>query len=155
MPETPVRVVTGPAEATAPWRPSSADAEPAPDAVDRLSDFDAFVAARGPELLRLATLLTGDAGRAEQLVEHALGRAYLRWGRVRRTGDPESYVRRIVVRRYLSRLRPRRRPGAVPLPTGSATGSTNGSTDGRTTGSDRENVWKLSMKASGSSNRSR
>ncbi len=81
------------------------DAPALPQLVDRVTDFDAFVAARGEALLRMATLLTGDPGRADELVRSALGRAYLRWTRLRRGDDPEAYIRRHVVRQHLLRLR--------------------------------------------------
>ncbi|WP_330854583.1 SigE family RNA polymerase sigma factor [Lentzea sp.] len=57
--------------------------------------FEEFVAAASPRLLRLAFLLTRDAGHAEDLLQTALAKAWRAWGRV--DGDPEPYVRRIVV----------------------------------------------------------
>jgi RNA polymerase sigma-70 factor (sigma-E family) len=62
-------------------------------------DFDAFVAARGPALLRLAYVLTGDTQRAEDLLQTALAKAYRRWEAV---GDPEAYVRRVLVNAHTS-----------------------------------------------------
>ncbi len=60
-------------------------------------DFQGFVVTRSPQLLRTAYLLTGDRGRAEDLVQTALTRAYRHWRRVRAAGDPEAYVRTILV----------------------------------------------------------
>jgi RNA polymerase sigma-70 factor (sigma-E family) len=56
------------------------------------SDFTKFVQERGPGLLRFATALTGD-----RHLQAVLERAYPRWTRIARRGDPEWYVRRSVV----------------------------------------------------------
>ncbi len=55
--------------------------------------FTAFVAARGPALLRLGWLLTADAGAAEDLVQEALARMVRHWDRVGTDGNPEAYAR--------------------------------------------------------------
>ncbi|MBM7785886.1 SigE family RNA polymerase sigma factor [Tenggerimyces flavus] len=60
-------------------------------------DFSAWVAARGPALLRFAYLVTRDRGRAEEAVQSALAAACPRWARIVRGGAPEAYVRRMVV----------------------------------------------------------
>jgi RNA polymerase sigma-70 factor (sigma-E family) len=52
---------------------------------------------RGPALSRLAYLLTGDHQLAEDLVQTALARTAVRWSRVAAAGDPQAYVRRIMV----------------------------------------------------------
>ncbi|MCD0450050.1 SigE family RNA polymerase sigma factor [Actinocorallia sp. API 0066] len=57
--------------------------------------FRRFVAERSPSLLRLAYLLTADRSAAEDLVQNALVKAYLRWKRIET--NPEAYVRRILV----------------------------------------------------------
>ncbi|NGY62429.1 SigE family RNA polymerase sigma factor [Lentzea sp. NEAU-D13] len=57
--------------------------------------FEEFVAAASPRLLRMAFLLTRDLGHAEDLLQTALARAWRAWNRVE--GDPEPYVRRIIV----------------------------------------------------------
>jgi RNA polymerase sigma-70 factor (sigma-E family) len=62
--------------------------------------FDEFVAARSTRLLRTAYLLTHDHALAEDLLQTALTKAYLAWGRVE--GHPEPYVRRILVNTYAS-----------------------------------------------------
>jgi RNA polymerase sigma-70 factor (sigma-E family) len=80
-----------------------------PDARGR---FDEFVAARMPALLRTAYLLTGSQPDAEDLVQTALVRAVPRWSRI--VGDPEPYVRKILVNENISRWR-RRRWREVPV----------------------------------------
>ena len=73
--------------------------------------FAAFVHARRPALLRLATLLAaGDAHLAEDLVQTALTRLYVAWWRVERDQGPEAYCRRILVNAVVDeRRRPWRR----------------------------------------------
>jgi RNA polymerase sigma-70 factor (sigma-E family) len=60
------------------------------------ASFEQFVAARSRHLLQAAHLLTGDRHRAEDLLQTALTRAYLRWDRID-SDDPEGYVRRTMV----------------------------------------------------------
>lgn len=69
-------------------------------------DFELFVAARSAALLRTAYLLTGHHQDAEDLVQTSLVKAVPAWRRI--TGDPEPYVRRIMVRENISRWRRRR-----------------------------------------------
>nr|WP_088287128.1 SigE family RNA polymerase sigma factor [Kineosporia sp. A_224] len=61
--------------------------------MDDAAGFTAFVTARGPALLRLGWLLTGDADAAEDLAQEALARLVRHWDRVSRDGNPEAYVR--------------------------------------------------------------
>jgi len=75
--------------------------------------FAQFVATRSPALLRTAWLLTGDAGKAEDLLQTALAAAWRRWREVPPTGDPVAYVRRTMVNLYASWWR-RRWRGEVP-----------------------------------------
>ena len=65
-------------------------------------DFDAWVAARGPALLRLAYTLTGNAADAEDVVQEALARALPRWDRISRVDNVDAYVRRMVVNAHTS-----------------------------------------------------
>lgn len=60
--------------------------------------FDTFVTARSPALLRTAFLLTRDWGKAEDLLQTALAKAYPRWNQIEES--PEPYVRRILVTSY-------------------------------------------------------
>jgi RNA polymerase sigma-70 factor (sigma-E family) len=71
-------------------------------------EFDAFMRGRWPAMVRLAYALTGDVGHAEDLAQAAFARAYASWGRVRRAGNPDAYVRRIVINEHRSLFRKRR-----------------------------------------------
>ncbi|MCD0452052.1 SigE family RNA polymerase sigma factor [Actinocorallia sp. API 0066] len=64
---------------------------------DAAADFTRFVEDHGAGLLRFATALTGDRHRAEDLVQAVLERAFPRWRRIRRHGDPLWYLRRSIV----------------------------------------------------------
>jgi RNA polymerase sigma-70 factor, ECF subfamily len=64
-------------------------------------EFAEFVAARMPAILRWAHLLTGDRGRAEDVVQHALASTYRHWGRISPEGA-EAYVRRAVLNAHFS-----------------------------------------------------
>jgi len=91
--------------------------EPAVTRWAATGDFDSFVRARHMALLRFAHALTSDPELAADLVQDALERTGLAWSRVRRRDDPEGYVRRIIVTRYVSwwrRMRRERLVAAVP-----------------------------------------
>lgn len=79
--------------------------------------FDAFVAARSRHLLQTAYLLTGDRHRAEDLLQTALTRAYLRWDRIV-SEDPEGYVRRTLANAHIDwwRRKPWREEPTSDLP---------------------------------------
>jgi RNA polymerase sigma-70 factor (sigma-E family) len=64
--------------------------------------FTDFVSAEQAGLLRLAVLLAGDRGQAEDLVQTALMKCYRHWGRITRSGPPSSYVRRALVTTHTS-----------------------------------------------------
>ena len=63
-----------------------------------VTDFEVFVAARSSGLLRTAYLLTRDHGRAEDLLQTALGKSWLAWARIQ--GDPEAFTRKVLVNTY-------------------------------------------------------
>ncbi|WP_222722120.1 SigE family RNA polymerase sigma factor [Actinomadura alba] len=76
-----------------------------------LSDaaYTAFVEVAWDRHLRVATLLTGDAHRAEELLQDCLVELYVRWPRVSKSGDPHAYLRRMLVNGNVSWWRRRRR----------------------------------------------
>jgi RNA polymerase sigma-70 factor (sigma-E family) len=71
-------------------------------------EFREFMHARWPVMVRLAYGLTGDQGHAEDVAQAAFARAYASWPRVRRSGNPDAYVRQIVVNENRNRFRKRR-----------------------------------------------
>ena len=71
-------------------------------------EFRDFMHGRWPAMVRLAYALTGDQGHAEDVAQTAFARAYASWPKVRRTGNPEAYVRRIVINENLNRFRKHR-----------------------------------------------
>ncbi|HEX3930209.1 MAG TPA: SigE family RNA polymerase sigma factor [Nocardioides sp.] len=76
--------------------------------------LDEFVAARSGALLRTAYLLTRDHALAEDLLQTALTKAWFAWRRIQ--GEPEPYVRKILVNTYASWWR-RRWNGEQPTET--------------------------------------
>ncbi|TDB75670.1 SigE family RNA polymerase sigma factor [Micromonospora sp. KC723] len=73
-----------------------------------LSEFDSFVRARTPALLRSAYLLTGDQHLAEDLVQSALARTHRSWSRLHDTGNAEAYTRKTMYHLQVSWWRRRR-----------------------------------------------
>jgi RNA polymerase sigma-70 factor (sigma-E family) len=76
--------------------------------------FEEFVLARGEALLRFAVMLCADRGRAEDLVQSVLVRAYPRWTRILTMERPESYVKTMLVHEHLRWWR-RRSSTEVPV----------------------------------------
>jgi len=70
------------------------------DAMTSRENFEGFVVARSPSLLRTAYLLTQDSHLAEDLLQTSLAKAWGSWSRVETS--PEAYVRRILVNTYSS-----------------------------------------------------
>jgi RNA polymerase sigma-70 factor (sigma-E family) len=66
--------------------------------------FREFVEANGATLLHAARLLTGDSQRAEDLVQTALTKLYLKWGRAR---EPLAYARRVLMSTHIDSARRR------------------------------------------------
>ena len=90
------------------------------------AEFREFVATRWTALVRTAYLLTGDEGRAEDLVQNALVRVHRHWAKVLADDDgseergPEAYVRKTMVNintDWWRRLASRERPSGI-LPGG-------------------------------------
>jgi RNA polymerase sigma-70 factor (sigma-E family) len=80
--------------------------------------FAAYVRDRGEHHLRVAVLLTGDWHAAEDLVQASLVKLYRAWPKLRPDGDPDAYLRRIMVntRRSWWRARWRRETPSGDLP---------------------------------------
>jgi RNA polymerase sigma-70 factor (sigma-E family) len=65
--------------------------------VSRYDGFHEFVTARGPALSRTAFLLTGSHHAGEDLLQSALAKTAAHWPRVQAGGNPEGYIRRVMV----------------------------------------------------------
>jgi RNA polymerase sigma-70 factor (sigma-E family) len=76
--------------------------------VEATLDFETYVRARTPALLRAAILLTGDQHLAEDLVQSALARTHLHWAKLARQGHAEAYTRKIMYNLQVSFWRRRR-----------------------------------------------
>ena len=90
---------------------------PGDDGVEE--SFTAFVRASGERHLRVAVLLTGDWHAAEDLVQASLVKLYRAWPGVDQVGgDPDAYLRRIMVNTQRSwwRARWRREAPVARLP---------------------------------------
>ncbi|MEO6997015.1 MAG: SigE family RNA polymerase sigma factor [Terracoccus sp.] len=80
-------------------------------------DYVEWVTARQAGLLRFAYLLTGDPHSAQDLVQTALAKAYLKWDTVRVETSRGAWVRRIIVNEQASAWRrPWRRHEVVNTP---------------------------------------
>lgn len=66
--------------------------------------FRAFVEANGTTLLHAARLLTGDHHRGEDLVQTALTKVYLKWGKI---DAPLPYARKALVNAHIDQTRRR------------------------------------------------
>ncbi|HVF03308.1 MAG TPA: SigE family RNA polymerase sigma factor [Frankiaceae bacterium] len=91
-------------------------------------EFEEYVAARGPALLRFAYVLTGDAHAAEDLTQAALADVLAKWRRVAAAGHPDAYVRRALLNRHLTwqRRRSSREVALADVPSGSVAGADAG-----------------------------
>ncbi len=79
----------------------------------RDDEFERFVHASYPGLVRLGFLLTGDRGRGEDLVQTALVKVFGSWSTLRSTDAAGAYTRTVMVREA-SRWRRRRWMGETP-----------------------------------------
>jgi RNA polymerase sigma-70 factor (sigma-E family) len=84
-------------------RDDAAGCRPADEAA-----FREYVTARGPALLRIAVLLTGNQADAEDLLQAALAKTYLAWDKIRDHAALDAYVRRAMVNTQISWWRRRR-----------------------------------------------
>lgn len=80
--------------------------------------FAAYVRDRGGHHLRVAVLLTADWHAAEDLVQASLVKLYRAWPKLQPDGNPDAYLRRIMVNTHRSwwRARWRRETPAGELP---------------------------------------
>jgi len=107
------------------------------------ADFEEFVANRAAVLLRYAHVLTGDAHRAEDLVQSALASCYRRWSRVR-PGEAERYVRKAVLNAHLSWWRrAARRREATTGDLGPQAASSQAVASADAALDDRDEVWRV------------
>lgn len=86
------------------------------------AEYEAFVLQHRGRLLATAVHLTGDIHLAEDLVQNALVRLYLAWGRARATSTP-AYTRRILLNSFVDHHRRpwvRRERAAERLPDSAA-----------------------------------
>jgi RNA polymerase sigma-70 factor (sigma-E family) len=67
-----------------------------------MADYENFVRAQLPRLLRYATMLTGEREQAADLVQDVLVKVYRRWSRISDADHPDRYVLRMVTNGYLS-----------------------------------------------------
>ena len=90
------------------WQTASAVVEVVVARASRDTEFVSFVTEHGATLRRIATLLSGDPHRAEELLQSTLERTYRAWGRAR-DGDPLAYARRILANLRIDTWRRTRR----------------------------------------------
>ncbi|GIG66836.1 SigE family RNA polymerase sigma factor [Phytomonospora endophytica] len=105
-----------------------------------MNSFDDYVRARGTALLRFGYLLGGDAHLAEDLVQEALARCHRSWPRISAAGDPDAYVRKAVLRQFLSW---RRRFSFGERVTADMTPHAAATADRSEAVADREVLWRL------------
>ncbi|MFJ1548396.1 SigE family RNA polymerase sigma factor [Streptomyces sp. NPDC088246] len=68
-------------------------------------DFDAFYTATAKRLVATVYAVTGDLAEAEDAVQEAYVRAWQRWDRLARDGDPLPWVRTVAIRLAISTWR--------------------------------------------------
>ena len=71
-------------------------------------DFIAFVRDTSPQLLRTAWFVCGDPVQAEELVQAALEKVYVRWRRLEH-GTATAYARKVIVNHHIDTRRHRSR----------------------------------------------
>lgn len=101
--------------------------------------FDDYVRLRGARLVRLARLLVQDRHLAEDLVQEVLGKAFVRWKSIVTAGDPDQYVRKMLVNANIDRWR---RKSSSELATGTIA-ERAGRGDIGQEAADRDATWRL------------
>ena len=71
----------------------------------RDAEYTEYVAARLSSLRRLAAVLCDDWQRADDLVQAALVKLYVHWGRVRTASHIDAYARAVLVREFIHERR--------------------------------------------------
>ncbi len=71
----------------------------------RDAEYCEYVAARLPSLRRLAVVLCDDPQRADDLVQAALTKLYVHWGRARAADHPDAYARTVLVHEFVQERR--------------------------------------------------
>jgi RNA polymerase sigma-70 factor (sigma-E family) len=102
--------------------------------------FDDYVRLKGERLVRLARLLVRDRYLAEDLVQEVLGKAFARWGRIVAGGDPDVYLRRMLVNANNSWWR---RRSASELATGEVEWEVADPVDVGQESAERDAVWRI------------
>ena len=96
----------------------------------RDAEFSAFVVAAQKPLVRMAYALTGDPSSARDLVQEALLKTYLAWGRID-TDNALAYTRRILVNQRIDTWRRTRKETATHTLPESAIDDASGTVDHR------------------------
>lgn len=100
--------------------------------------FEEYVRLRGAALVRLARLLAREPHLGDDLAQEVLARAMVRWRRIIRGGDPDAYLRRMLVNANISRWR--RYGSRVVLV---AEDSPTATDDSSGQSGDRDALWRL------------
>ncbi|MFD0524309.1 SigE family RNA polymerase sigma factor [Paractinoplanes durhamensis] len=101
--------------------------------------FDDYVRLRGARLVQLARLLIRDRHLAEDLVQEVLSKAFVRWKKISAAGDPDMYVRRMLINSNISWWRRRSSSEIVTATIGDR--SDDADLGDRTAGQDA--AWRL------------
>jgi RNA polymerase sigma-70 factor, ECF subfamily len=85
------------------------------DVADAAAEFDLFYRRTADSVLRQMVMVTGDLAEAEDVVQEAFERAWLRWRQVHDSAYPEAWVRTVAHRLAVSRWRRLRNASAAWL----------------------------------------
>jgi RNA polymerase sigma-70 factor (sigma-E family) len=96
------------------------------------AEFEEYVAARWPRLVRAAVLLGCTPHEAEDVVQTALTRCLVKWSKVQRADDRDAYVHRILVNTFIDSRRRmwRRETPTEQLPDGELADTASATVDG-------------------------
>jgi RNA polymerase sigma-70 factor (sigma-E family) len=75
------------------------------DAAEQEREYTEYVSARLPALRRLAYLLTGDAHRADDLVQQTITGLFVRWPKIRAVTHLDRYVRSMLIHSFVDERR--------------------------------------------------